>query len=94
MIVIRLAKERVGINQIYFIVVSNHTTSPTSGRILEKIGFYKPVADKLSNKYFYVNFDRLSFWVERGAQCNISLFNLLQPLMEYFFSLNNRKVSK
>ena len=61
MIVIILAKEKVGTNQIYFIVVSNHTTAPTSGRILEKIGFYKPVADKLSNKYFYVNFDRLSF---------------------------------
>lgn len=86
MILIRLQRTTINKNTTYSIVVCSNKIAPVRGKIIEKIGFYKPIIDKLSNKYFFVDFDRLSFWLKRGAKLNISLFVLIKPLL--MFSAN------
>ena len=54
----RIANEK---RLTYSIIVSSHKTSPTSNKFVEKIGFYKPLVDKLENKYIFVDIDRLSY---------------------------------
>lgn len=46
MILIRLKRQSHSTTLSYAIIVSNHTSSPASGKFLEKIGFYKPLSDK------------------------------------------------
>lgn len=46
MILIRLKRQSHSNNLSYAIIVSNQTSTPSSGKFLEKIGFYKPLADK------------------------------------------------
>jgi ribosomal protein S16 len=49
---------------------------------LEKIGSYRPIIDKWSNKYLILNVDRLQFWLKRGAKMNNVTFFLAKPLIE------------
>lgn len=84
MILIKLQKITSNQNTVYSIVVCSNKIAPVRGKIIEKIGFYKPVFDKLSNKYFFIDFDRLSFWLKRGAKLNISLFVLIKPIFLIF----------
>ena len=89
MISIRLKKVALRDNLHYSIVVASHTKAPSSGKFIEKIGFYKPLTDKWSNKYVYVDFDRLSFWLNRGAKLNNSVFSLIEPIIVYSFASKN-----
>lgn len=82
MILIRLKRQSHSTTLSYAIIVSNHTSSPASGKFLEKIGFYKPLSDKWSNRYVFVDVDRLSFWLEKGAKINPSVFLLIKTLLE------------
>jgi len=61
MILIRLKKISLNNNLSYSIVVSSKQISPNSNKFIEKIGFYKPLVDKLSNKYIFIDVDRLLF---------------------------------
>jgi len=61
MILIRLKKVSSNNNLSYSIVVSSKQISPNSNKFIEKIGFYKPLVDKLSNKYIFLDVDRLLF---------------------------------
>ncbi len=61
MILIRLKKVSLNNNLSYSIVVSSKQISPNSNKFIEKIGFYKPLVDKLSNKYIFLDVDRLLF---------------------------------
>lgn len=54
----RIANEK---RLTYSIIVSSPKDSPTSNKFVEKIGFYKPLTDKLENKYVFVDVDRLSY---------------------------------
>lgn len=88
MITIRLKKISKKKNLSYSIVVSLQKIAPTSSKFLEKIGYYRPIPDKWSNKYFFIDTDRLLFWLHRGAQINNSFFLLLKPLLHslpYFY---------
>jgi len=84
MILIRLKRQSLDDKLTYAIVVSSSKLAPSSGKFIEKIGYYHPLVDNWSNKYIYVDFDRLSFWLKRGAKLNNSLFVLLKPLIIYF----------
>lgn len=61
MILVRLKKVALNNNLSYSIVVSSNKISPNSNKFIEKIGFYRPLVDKLSNKYIFIDVDRLLF---------------------------------
>ena len=83
MILIRLKRRSLNDQLIYTIVVSSNKVAPNSGKFLEKVGFYKPLVDKWSNKCVFINFDRLKFWVEKGAKLHPSTYLLIRPLLIY-----------
>lgn len=83
MILIRLKRRSFDDQLMYSIVVSSNQVAPSSGKFLEKIGHYKPHVDRWSNKYVFLDFDRLKFWVERGAQLHPSIFVLVRPAVVY-----------
>jgi len=83
MILIRLKRRSLGDQLTYSIVVSSNQVSPKSGKFLEKIGYYKPLVDRWSNKYVFLDFDRLKFWVERGAKIHPSIYVLIRPVIAY-----------
>jgi ribosomal protein S16 len=61
MIIIRL-KRRSSKNRLsYAIVVTSNRTTPAGSQFIEKIGYYKPLVDTWSNKYLFIDFDRLKF---------------------------------
>ena len=49
---------------VYNIVVSFSDTRLT-GVVFEKIGFYSPAT---MDKFFFINFERLAYWLMRGAR--------------------------
>ncbi len=81
MILIRLKKVSANNKLSYAIVATSSKAAATSSKFLEKLGFYKPLPDKWSNKYVFVDIDRLSFWLKRGAKINNSVFVLVKPLL-------------
>ena len=83
MILIRLKPRSLNDQFMYSIVVSSNQVAPSSGKFLEKIGHYKPRVDRWSNKYVFVDFDRLKFWVERGAKLHPSIFVLMRTGVVY-----------
>lgn len=83
MILIRLKRRSSKNNLTYAVVVTSDKYTPNGSQFLESIGYYKPIVDRWSNKYLFVDFDRLKFWIERGARINSSLF----VLMRAWFSL-------
>lgn len=83
MILIRLKKRSFGDQMSYAIVVTSKHETPSSGNFVEKLGHYKPIVDVWSNKYVFIDFDRLKHWVERGATMDIKLFVLMKPLIAY-----------
>ena len=78
MIIIRLKANPNKKKLTYAVIVTTATGSVQSNKFLEKIGFYKPEIDKWSNKYLFIDFDKLKFWLERGARVNMSLYLLLR----------------
>ena len=86
MITIRLKKNRAKNKLSYLIVVCFTEKSPASNDFIEKIGFYKPLVDSWDNKYVYVDLDRMSFWLKRGAKLNISVYVLLKNLILQTFN--------
>lgn len=88
MIIIRLKRKAIKNNLTYWIVVTSSASASNGSQFIEKIGYYKPLVDKWSNKYLFVDFDRLKFWVERGARVNSSLFVLLRGLLSLDSLLN------
>jgi ribosomal protein S16 len=87
MLLVRLKKISTKNNLSYVIVVSSPKSSPTGSKFLEQIGFYKPLTNKWLNKYTFVDMDRLSFWLKRGAKINNSVYLLVKPLL-----LNSLKI--
>lgn len=81
MISIRLKRNSSKRNLTFAIIVVWSTESPKSGNFVEKIGFYRPLADVWSNKYLFIDIDRLLYWLKRGAKLNNSVFSLIRPLI-------------
>ena len=78
MILIRLKRRSSKNNLTYSVVVTSDKYTPKGNQFLDDLGYYKPIVDRWSNKYLFVDFDRLKFWVERGARINSSLFVLMR----------------
>ena len=81
MLLIRLRKKRSGKKLIFSIIVVSLTQAAVSGKFVEKIGFYKPLADIWSNKYLFINICKLLYWLKRGAKLHNTVFLLLRPLI-------------
>lgn len=90
MMLICLQRKSSGLNLTFNIIIKFKHTTPNSGKYLEKIGFYNPKIDKWSNKYIFINFDRLKFWLEKGAKLQPGLFILIQPAFIYYLSQINK----
>ena len=61
MILIRLKRRSSKKNLTYAIVVTSNTYTPKGNQFIEKIGYYKPKIDIWSNKYLFIDFDRLQY---------------------------------
>ena len=83
MLLIRLKRRSFGHQLSYSIIISSNKPSPSSEKFLEKIGYYKPYVDRWSNKYIFIDVDRLKFWIERGAKVHTSLFVLVRPVFAF-----------
>lgn len=95
MILLRLQKRSSGSKTTYTILVTEKRRTISSGGFLEKVGHYKPLLDVWTNKYVYVDFDRLRYWVHRGATLDKNLFILLRPLFAYHsaqFKLRSKNI--
>lgn len=71
----------------YSIIVISNKSTPNSGKFIEKLGHYKP-SPKWDQKILFVNFDRLCFWLNKGAKMSKSLYILIRPLVIYFKKKN------
>ena len=80
MIQIKLQKVSSGVNPSYLVVVKNRY-DPISAGFIERIGFYVPRADKLKNKYLFLDLDRFAHWVANGASVNSDLYLLSRDLL-------------
>lgn len=91
MIVIRLKKLAGDANLSYAVIVTSNEKGPKSNSYLEKIGSYRPLIDKWSNKYLILDVDRLHYWLSRGAKMNSVIFFLVRPLIEIRQQIRNNK---
>lgn len=66
MVTIRLARGGAKKRPFYHLTVTD-SRSPRSGRYLERVGFFNPVA-RGGEERLRVNFERLNHWVATGAQ--------------------------
>lgn len=83
MMLVRLKRRSFGGQLSYAIVVCSSKSAPSSGKNLEKLGFYNPLINSWGNKHLTIDFDRLQFWLERGAKIHINLYVLLRPIIFY-----------
>jgi len=61
MLIIRLKKIALNKNSSYSIIVIPEMKAANSNQFLEKIGYHKPLVDKLDNKYTFLDLTRFSF---------------------------------
>jgi ribosomal protein S16 len=54
---------------------------PSSGRFIEKLGYYNPNLDSWSQKSVYLDLNRFFFWVKKGVKIDKSLYLLIKPLL-------------
>jgi len=66
MVTIRLARGGAKKRPFYHLTVTD-SRSPRSGKYLERVGFFNPVA-RGAEERLRVDFDRLNHWVGQGAQ--------------------------
>ncbi|MDG6773555.1 30S ribosomal protein S16 [Thiomicrorhabdus sp. ZW0627] len=66
MVVIRLARGGSKKRPFYKVVVADQRNSPT-GRFIEQVGFYNPIARGNEEK-IRLDQARIDFWVAQGAQ--------------------------
>ncbi len=74
---LKIRMQRLGkINQpSYRIVVVEHTESPKTGNIVEKVGTYNP-----KTKERNLDADRIKYWLSVGAQASPTVHNMLVSL--------------
>lgn len=54
-------------NRPFYRVVLTDIRAPRDGKYMEALGWYNPV-EKEAEKNFFLNADRIDFWVKQGAQ--------------------------
>lgn len=71
MLKIRLSRRGKKNRAFFRIVVAEHT-SPVKGKFIEVLGFLNP-----HTKEKKIDAERITYWIEKGAQCSDSIHNLL-----------------
>jgi small subunit ribosomal protein S16 len=74
MVVIRLARGG-NRNRPYFYIAVAESSARLKGRFIEKIGFHNPLAAG-NAEAFRIDFERLSYWVSKGAQMSPAIKKL------------------
>lgn len=64
---------------IYYIVVTLRNYPSSSGKYAEKLGFMMSLK-KSKYRYFFINFDRLGFWLLKDAEVSPKVSFLLGKL--------------
>lgn len=84
--VIRLRRVGRWNRPVYNIVVA-FADARVGGASFEKIGFYSPSS---TNKLFFINIERLAYWLMRGARPTFRIATLMGKLFSYSgASINN-----
>ena len=83
---LKIRMQRTGrINSPSFrIVVVEHTSSPTAGKFVEKVGTYNP-----KSKERNLNIERVKYWISVGAKPSDTVHNMLVTLG----ALNAKKIN-
>ena len=76
MVTIRLARGGAKKRPFYHLTVTD-SRSPRSGKYLERIGFFNPIA-RGGEERLRVDFDRLNHWVSNGAQLSERVASLVE----------------
>ncbi|MDB6061126.1 MAG: rpsP [Verrucomicrobiaceae bacterium] len=76
MVTIRLARGGAKKRPFYHLTVTD-SRSPRSGRYLERVGFFNPIA-RGGEERLRVDFDRLNHWVGTGAQLSDRVASLIK----------------
>jgi len=77
MVTIRLARGGSKKRPFYHVVVTDSRNARDSGSYIERLGFFNPVARGQEERLRLDN-DRLSHWLERGAQPSDRVASLLK----------------
>jgi small subunit ribosomal protein S16 len=59
----------------FYRIVAADQRSPRDGRFIETLGFYDPLID---SKNLEIKRDRITYWLEQGAQPSVTVRNLLR----------------
>lgn len=76
MVTIRLARTGAKKRPFYHIVVTDSRSS-RNGRFIERLGYFNPVATGGETR-LQVNTDRVSYWVNQGAQTSDRVSQLIK----------------
>ena len=76
MVTIRLARGGAKKRPFYHLTVTD-SRSPRSGKYLERVGFFNPVA-RGAEERLRVDFERLNHWVAQGAQLSERVATLVK----------------
>jgi small subunit ribosomal protein S16 len=76
MVTIRLARGGAKKRPFYHLTVTD-SRSPRSGKYLERVGFFNPVA-RGGEERLRVDFERLNHWVGQGAQLSERVATLIK----------------
>ncbi len=76
MVTIRLARGGSKKNPYYYVTVADHHKAHT-GKFIERVGFYNPVAAENEPK-FRVALDRLNYWTGVGARVSPTVARLVK----------------
>lgn len=77
MIIIRLSRSGRKGKPFYHVVVADNRCK-RDGRRLEKIGYYNPIANKVTDQVIEINQERVDYWVSQGAQIKDRVKTLLK----------------
>ena len=76
MVVIRLARGGAKKKPFYRIMVADHRRA-TTGRALEQVGFFNPVANK-GEERLRIDSERCQHWISKGAKPSDRVAKLLK----------------
>ncbi|HET8711120.1 MAG TPA: 30S ribosomal protein S16 [Spongiibacteraceae bacterium] len=80
MVTIRLARGGAKKRPFYHLTVTD-SRSPRSGKYLERVGFFNPVA-RGAEERLRVDFERLNHWVGQGAQLSDRVAALIKQAQQ------------
>ncbi|MBI4356475.1 MAG: 30S ribosomal protein S16 [Gammaproteobacteria bacterium] len=70
MVIIRLARTGT-VKRPYYQLVATEKAHPRNGRIIERLGFYNPIAVGAEPKA-RIDMARVNYWLLRGSACSMS----------------------